>query len=138
MSFFEKLRPARSAAKESELIADLDAMIAEPIAFRLHGKNHEILPISTKDFLKFSIEYEKIFGDKNKGGMTPEQVVERCYRMFKTLIPTISKNDIDNMNQAQVGALFSLVVDMVTGKAHVSDPKDYTTQKKNPMLRAQG
>ena len=35
---------------ESQVVSDLDAMVAMPVAFRLHGKVHYIKPISVREF----------------------------------------------------------------------------------------
>lgn len=124
-----KLWPTRQK-HTADLVADLDAMVSEAIAFKLHGKQHIVKPISLEEFLKYTNAYSQIWNSTDeKKKLTNEQFIEMYHQLFSSVCDTITIDDIKRMSQAQVGALFQLISDTVTGKAHVD--------QKKTLLRAQ-
>lgn len=124
-----KFWPARQK-HTADLVADLDAMVSEAIAFKLHGKQHIVKPISLEEFLKYTNAYSQIWNSTDeKKKLTNEQFIEMYHQLFSSVCDTITVDDIKKMSQAQVGALFQLISDTVTGKAHVD--------QKKTLLRAQ-
>lgn len=114
-----KFWPTRSTAKikhEPELIANLDALVDQPLFFKLHGKIHQINPINTIDFMKFAnalAGVNALFSDKS---ITANDVVDRCFDLSSSVCKTIERGDIENMSQAQLGAFLQMLMDMVMGR----------------------
>lgn len=120
------LKPARTQHTESvDPIIDLDALIAEPVAFRWQGKTHLVRPMDTKTFFKITNEMSRIQSMIGKDHSN-EQVVEAYARVFGTVCDTITKRDVYNMTQAQVGALFQMIMDCVSGRAQKKTPQTVT------------
>lgn len=110
-------KPARQRST-IESVVDLDAILAEPKAFQWRGKTHVIRPIDTLTFLKVTNEMAKIQALIGQDGKpSHKEVIEAYAGVFSSVCDTISKKDVLEMTQAQVGALFQLVVDCVTGRA---------------------
>lgn len=117
-----KLWPTRSKHK-AEMVADLDALLDESISFRLHGRDHEIRPISAAEFFKFTNAYAGLSALGNKSEIPTEQLINAYYEVFSSVCTTISKEDVRQMSIAQVGALFQLIIESVTGRAQVDQKK---------------
>lgn len=124
------IKPTRDESKPMELYADLDAIIAEPIYFKLHGKRHAIKAISTKEFFKVSTALANVWDLTDKNQITAKELVDRYTELFSSICSTITREDIENMEQAQAVGLLQLVMDAMTGKAHVAD-----YEKKKTLIR---
>lgn len=120
-----KLWPARSKFKDIEPVTDLDAIVAEPVAFRYKGKIHVLKPIRLDEFLKFTnaqaILMEQIRDDKST--MTPRDLAECYHKVIGAVCDTITVDDILSMEQAQVAATYQLIIDLVTGQVKSGDQK---------------
>ena len=112
--------PVRNAI----VISDLDAMVAEKIAFRLHGQTHYIDPISTLTYLKFVNALDKFFESMKSKESSAEEVIDTCTALMSTVCSSITRKDIETCEQSQLSALFNLVYDSVGGK---------TQGKKKPL-----
>lgn len=122
----------RKKAKEDfEVIADVDAVVASPIGFRLHGKDHKIDPITTEQFLNWSNSLAHLYSLKDKKEVSPEEMIEAYFQIIGSLCKTITKEDIRKCEQAQLAALYGLIFDHCTGRAHVESYQ----KKKNTMMR---
>jgi hypothetical protein len=121
----KKLWPTRSKYKDVEVVADFDAMSSEPVAFKLNGKIHTIKPITNTEFFTFANAYARLTALlKDKGDSVPaEQVFDGYYEVFRSVCETISMDDIKNANSAQLGGVYQLIIDCVTGKAYVDEKK---------------
>ncbi len=124
----KKLWPSRTQSKPSEVIADLDALIADPVSFKMHGKTHTIKPVTTKEFMQFTNAYALFWEMKDKETVTPDELIDRYFDLISPICDSVKREDIANLTQAQVGALFNLVIEVVTAKAHVD-----TAQKKTSL-----
>jgi len=103
----------------AQVVSDLDALVAEPIAFRFKGKVHEIKPISTLELLKFTNAFAGLQELSGKSDtITVSELVEAYTQVISSVCPTITSDHVKDMTQAQVAALFQLVMDSVVGKAH--------------------
>lgn len=126
-----KLWPARSKFKDLEPVADLDAIVAEPVTFRYQGKIHSVKPIRLDEFLKFTNAQSKLMeelkGEENR--MTPRQLAERYHSVVNAVCDTLTIDDILTMEQAQVAALYQLVIDMVTGQVKLDGSQKKSRQK---------
>ena len=127
MGILEKLMPARNASKQPKMFADLDALIAEPIYFKIHGKIFEIKPIKTDVFFKFSNKYVEFFGLEKMPNATTDDMVEKYYEMASSVCANITKKDVANMTPAQMGALFQIIIDTVTGRVFSDEKKKNLT-----------
>jgi len=117
MKLFTTRQLGQKDVKEEPLIvADLDQIICEPVAFKFGGKAHYLKPVSTKEFLKVTEVFAKMekLGKENK--YTVEELVDVYADLISSLCDTIGKKELLTMSQIQVGALFQLILDHVTGK----------------------
>lgn len=121
---------------ETQVVSDLDAMVAHPVAFRLHGQIHEIRPISVKEFYAFTNAIVSLQGLEKAEHITPTQVVDLYQRLIQSVCDSIERSDIEKMTQAQCGALLNLIMECVTGKAQVDEKVDEEAQKKSPPNQA--
>lgn len=117
---FNIFRPARNQSSWKEgvgIVADLDALIDEPIRFKLHGKVHTIKPISSQSFLVFTNNLAKLWDLREKNQVTPEELITKYFDLMSSVCETITVQDIKDMTQPQIASLFQLVLDAVSGKA---------------------
>lgn len=111
---------------EVKVVTDLDRLITEHTGFRWNGKVHVINPISTELFLKLTNEFDRIERLIKGGSNEPKLVLDAYAKLFSSVCDTISIHDVREMTYPQIGALFTLVVRCVTGRAQVEE------QKKSP------
>jgi hypothetical protein len=124
----QKFMPTRRASEVSEnFIADLDALVNEPVYFKVLGKVHKIEPISSETFLRFTNGYHKIMGLNDRKDLTPDDVIDAYYQIFNSVCKTITRKDVENMKQVQIGGVFQVIVDAVTGKI-------FSPEKKKDMV----
>ncbi len=120
------LMPARARAKQPEgPIADLDEIIARPVPFRFAGKIHQLDPITTEDFLLFSnaqAELMRAMQDKETP-ISAKDLAIKIHRVFGSVCKSLTLADVESMQQAQVAALYQLVLDMVTGQVDFGEGK---------------
>lgn len=122
------LKPARSQAMpDVEPFVDLDALIAEPVAFKWNGHAHFVRPIDTKTFLKVTNEMAKIDALMKAEKVSHKEVVLAYAGLFSSVCDTITLQDVYKMTPAQTGALLQMILSCVGGKA----------QKKTPVKEAQ-
>lgn len=128
-----KLMPARSS---TDVVTDLDAIISESVSFRFNGKIHQIRPISLESFLKFSNAETKLMaGLKDEAILkSPKELATRYFEMISSVCDSITLEDIQGMEQAQVAALFQLVLDVVTGQVDMGEGKK--KRKKLPIYES--
>lgn len=119
-----KLWPSRTNARAVEPVTDLDAIVAEPVPFRFGGKIHFIKPVLLDEFLKFS-NAQATFSNKMNDDvlLTPTGLAEQYHKVISSVCDTISLKDVLKMEQAQVAALYQLVLDAVTGQVDTGDGK---------------
>lgn len=122
---FNWFKPSRSAAlpRGGQLVSDLDKMISDPIAFKWGGRIHTIKPVTTEQFLKVSEAMLTINQLVQKNTLSVEEIIDAYWRVFSAVCDSITKKDVARMTQAQLGALYQIIVETVTGKAHASGEK---------------
>lgn len=134
---WERFLPARFRAKNrnksqishNKIVADLDAIKAEPVGFVLHGKEFTIRPLEVETFFGMLEEYMGLMDLKKLDSITPEQLIEKYHKCFVKVIPDLKRDDVSNMTQQQCAALYELVMDTITGKVFAEKKKTYQTQK---------
>lgn len=121
---------AKTQESTAQIVSDLDALVAEPIAFRFQGKVHEIKPISTLELLKFTNAFAGLQELNGKSdAITVEELVDAYTQVISSVCPSITFEHVKDMTQAQVAALFQLVMDSVVGKAHVQPDSEDAKKK---------
>lgn len=124
-----KLKPTRTQFDRNvDPIMDLDALIAEPVAFRWNGETHFVRPMDTRTFLKVTQEMARCQSLAGKTSADQKEVITAYARVFESVCDTISLRDVYSMTQAQVGALFQMIVDCVTGRAQKKTQPQTKTQ----------
>lgn len=109
------------------LVADLDKLIAEPVPFRWNGSIHFIKPISTKEFLSISEGLATLDKLRRAEQVTAEELLDGYSKVFSAACETIGRKEIEQMTQAQIGALYQLILDTITGKSHGEEKKTLVT-----------
>lgn len=121
-----KLWPTREAHKTSDIVMDLDDLIASPVAFVFKGKTHYIKPLTTKEFFSATNELSKMLELGKKKTVSADELVTVYANLFASVCSTIGRREVEQMQQSQVSALFQLILDRVQGKK----PKDSDEKKK--------
>lgn len=120
----KKLWPTRTKHL-NEPVVDLDAIISEPVHFRFNGKIHALKPMQLDEFLKFSNAQARLMDTLKdaQAKLGPKDLAEQYHQVVASVCDTISVDDILNMEQAQIAALYQLVIDLVTGQVDQGDGK---------------
>ena len=120
-----KFWPTRSkAVSDTEPVTDLDAIVAEPVPFRFKGKIHFLKPFSLEEFLKFTNAQTRLTNSlSSTEQISPKELAEKYHSVISSVCDTITVQDILSMEQAQVAALYQLVIDLVTGQVDIGDGK---------------
>jgi len=117
-------KKAKEIKPDVKPVADLDAIIAEPIPFRFKGKIHLIKPIELEEYLKFANAQSDLMQTSEEDGSLPAKILaEKYHRVISAVCDTISLDDVLSMSQAQVAALYQLVIDAITGQVDKGDGK---------------
>lgn len=128
-----KLEKPKKPSLPAVEVADLDALVNNPISIKLHGKSHTMDPVDTLTYLQFTTQLHEIYALENP---SKDEFIEKAHGLVSPLIPTITQEDIEQCTQTQIGALLNCCLKAVSGELH----KD-AAQKKNPMkspARSQG
>jgi len=125
-SLFGKKKKAEAPA----IVADLDQIVAKPVGFRLGGKTHTINPISTKEFWTLSNALVELWALRDAKEVTPDELIDKYHGLVATVCPSIKRSDIEGMTQAQVAALYQLIMDAATGRAQAAQEASEAAQKK--------
>ena len=118
-------RPSRAKAiKEVEPVTDLDVIISEPVPFRFKGVIHYLKPFSLEEFLKFTNAQSRLAHTLGTSELiTPDQLADQYHGVIASVCDTITLDDIKSMEQAQIAALYQLVIDLTTGQVDMGDGK---------------
>lgn len=126
--------PGQKASKQEDVgpVTDLDAIVAEAVPFRFNGKIHEIKPIDLEGFLKFTNAQINLRKKADDGELLDAAILAKNYHLvISAVCDTVTLNDVKSMSQAQVAALYQLVLDAITGQ--VESVEDDGTVKKKRM-----
>ena len=121
-----KLWPSRTKAmKEIEPVTDLDVIVSEPVPFRYKGKIHYLKPMQLDEFLKFTNAQAHLMDAIRKEDvkLSAKELADRYFAVISAVCESITIDDIMNMEQAQVAALYQLVIDLVTGQVNQGEGK---------------
>lgn len=118
-------KTSKPISNDKNVIADLDALIAERVAFKIHGKTHYLESISTMQFWVFANELARFSEMKDAKSLTVDEIVDRYHTLFSSVCKTISAKDVETMSAVQLAALLNLILETVMGKT-----QGEATQKK--------
>lgn len=124
---------SRKPEKQVEPVTDLDQILAEPVPFRFKGRIHYLKPVALDEFLKFTnaqMKMVEFLKSEDSGPQTAEDLAKKYHAVISSVCDTIKVKDILSMSQAQVAALFQLVVDRIAGQVDLGDG-----EKKKPRMR---
>lgn len=116
--------------QSATVIRDFDALVIEPVAFKLHGKIHTLKPISVEELWKFAHAMQAVQSATEKNEISVDGIKGAYLAIFQSVCPSIQMEDVDQMNQAQIGALLQFVIDTIKGASQVDD---YEIEKKKSL-----
>lgn len=123
MSLFDLRTGKKKQEKNVEVVSDLDAIDSEPIGFRFQGRVHVIKPITAGQLLRVYEGFHQLDRLIASKEVTAEELVDSYAKLFGSVCETITRKDVEEMSQAQAGALFALVFDTVTGRSQAEKKK---------------
>lgn len=98
------------------MVSDLDAILSEPVFFKIHGKQHEIKPVSTLAFLKFTNALNTIQSVQSNKESSESEVIDATTAIIQSIAPSIQRKDIEDSTGAQIYALYQLILDSIAGR----------------------
>jgi hypothetical protein len=107
---------SQSRSLNTNIVADLDAILVEPVCFVLHGSEHIIRPLTTEQFFRLTSEYTKLLEIQRSDKIDTSDLIDKYYGFVSTVCDSVSRKDIENMTQQQVGALLNLIIGILTGE----------------------
>lgn len=125
---FSRLRPARSMAESSEVVADLDEMVGRDLRFRLNGKEYSIKKMSTETFIRVLNGFDLIQQKIRQSKVTEEEALDCYTNLFKSCIDGMNEKTVKDMTIAQVSALSQLILEHATGKMGLAEEIKKKTQ----------
>jgi hypothetical protein len=130
MQIFKKLMPTRQESESIPVVADLDRMIADPIAVKLFGKIHKIKPMNQETFLRTVNALYEIDRMRTREGVTVDEINQAYSKVFAACCDSIGKKDVDKMTESQKAGFLKQVIAQVQGHAIPEESKKKTL---NPL-----
>jgi hypothetical protein len=118
-----KFKPARDQIEGVEVVADLDALMNEPVPFRLAGKVYKIKPLSSGEAFVLWNNLAKVEALRAKDSITFTELLDFYAGLFKSACPEVTREMVEKMSQQQCAALLQLILDTVTGRIFADDKK---------------
>jgi hypothetical protein len=122
---FGRFKPRREA-EDVRVVADLDRMLGDLPGFRFQGRIYRVKAMNTAVWLQLCNELAGLNLRMKDSGFDRAEVRKRYSSLLGKAVDGIRFEDVDRMTDAQLGAVVQLVVECVTGKAYVEDPKKKT------------
>ncbi|OPZ24619.1 MAG: hypothetical protein BWZ03_00094 [bacterium ADurb.BinA186] len=119
-----RILDSRSKIDESvDVLTDLDALVDQPIYFRLQGRTYKIKPMNTEQcFIAWS-QFSKLDALIKAKEVSMTDAIEVYADLFESVVEDFDRKIVRDMTQAQCGALLKLVFDSVSGKAQAEVKK---------------
>jgi hypothetical protein len=126
-----KTNPNTPQNETAVLVADLDKIVAETAAFRLHGTVRYIRPIPAEKFFRYAAALGDLSALKDKT-LDQKSFVLAFFEVIKNVVDPITLADVEGCTLQQIAALYSVILDCVTGKEEKTeiDEKKKTTKPK--------
>lgn len=121
----------QKSGKSVDVIADLDAILVEPVAFKLHGIDHVIQPITVEQAFRLSNALVHFNDLMQKHGLTAEDIIVGYFDLVQIVAPSVTREDIEKADQRQLASLFSFIVRSFTGELFAEKKKTLTETTKN-------
>lgn len=115
MGLFALKEPVKQL--DAEVICDLDSIIEKRAVCTLNGKQHYVEPVTNARFIEFSMKLAEIAKIKDD----PKKVLGIFQEMISSMCPTISKDEINALTQAQSIMLYAAITDKVMGRSPMSE-----------------
>jgi hypothetical protein len=119
MGVLKHFMPTRDAVTPS-VVADLDKLIAEPVAFKFQGKVYTLEPVSTRIFMQLADSLGKaqalVKAQVAGESVTSDEIYLTYVDVVKPLCPEFGIEVLKKMTLPQVHALINLVMKQVTGQ----------------------
>lgn len=116
---FGRFKPARDQ-QDVKVVVDLDRMVLEQRGFRFNGKVYMVKPMKHKIWLGVCNELAALNLIANSGKPFDRAQVRKTYwKLISKAVDGLSSAAVEQMTDAQMGALVQLVIECVTGKAYV-------------------
>lgn len=120
MGFFDVFKKKGVGPQtDAKLLADIDAILNQPVSFKLRGKIYVIRPLTVEQFLECSKVIEQLAALDKKTDLTPEYVIGLYDLLLKSVGVKISKKELELLTSQQLVGIFNLVAETITGKAFV-------------------
>lgn len=117
--------PTRHQFAESDVYANLDQLISDPLPFRLHGKVHLLKPVELQEFYSLTNALMKLHALRDDASnINTDQLIDSYFKVINSVCGTITKQDIEQMTQAQIGALYALILEHASGRSHKVDHEE--------------
>jgi len=124
MKLWNKFKPVRDKhVGDVEVVADLDALISDDIAFRFGGKTYKIKPLEAGEAFIVWQNLSKLEGLTKRDEVTFTEVLDFYTDLFSSVCPEIKRSDVEQMSQPQCAALLQLILDTVTGRVFSESKK---------------
>jgi len=112
----KNFKPTRDSLEGVEVVADLDALVNEDIAFKLGGKTYTIKPLSAGEAFVVWNNLSKLDQLRAKNEVSYSELLAFYADLFKSVCPEITRKHVEDMSQTQCAALLQLILDTVTGR----------------------
>lgn len=123
MKLWHKFKPTRDAHEGVEVVADLDALVSEEVAFRFQGKTYYLRPLTAGEAFVAWQNLANLEEFKKRENVTFKDVLDFYSEMFKSVCPEITREDVAEMTQPQCAALLQLILDTITGRVFTESKK---------------
>jgi hypothetical protein len=117
--------------KSVTVFQDLDAILNEPVSFKVVGEIHTLTPPTTEGFYRFIRAMNQLYTLEAES-KTPDEIVDIYCSIITPLVPTLTRRAISRMTIQQANSVFNFVVETVIGKSSIDNMPE--AQKKNLNL----
>jgi hypothetical protein len=98
------------------LVADLDKILTDTVAFRLHGVTRYIKPVSAETFFRYAESIARLGQLRRENLADQTKFAKALYEITRHVVDPITYEDIERCSLAQQAGLYSTVLDCVSGR----------------------
>lgn len=119
-----RILSSRSKIDESvDVLTDLDALVDQPIYFKLQGRTYKIKPMDTEQCFVAWAQFSRLDALIKTKEVSMTDAIEVYADLFESVVEDFERKVVRDMTQAQCGALLKLVFDTVSGQAQAEVKK---------------
>ncbi len=124
----------RKEIDRKAVVYDVDKIHSRTTVFRLHGKEHQIKPLTTAQFFEYITAYNnfRTLGEKEK--VSAEDLKNSYFDVFNTVCDSITRKDVEDCSQQQAAVLFGVILEAITGKENTDEAKKKILTRANHRL----